>query len=61
MLPEIFHDATILEILGSLDLEDAVPSANEVRPGVDCWLIDTIVTTDEMWARVAPYTEDASE
>ena len=61
LLPEIFHDATILEILGSLDLEDAVPSANEVRPGVDCWLIDTIVTTDEMWARVAPYTEDATK
>ena len=61
MDPEEFDDVTVLEVLRSLDLEDAVPGANEVKPGVECWLIDTVIATDEMWAGVAPYTEDASE
>jgi len=59
--PEYFDDATLLEVLRSLDLEDAAPSANEVQAGVVCWLIDTVIPTDEIWAGVAPYTENNSQ
>jgi len=57
---EISHNATLSEVLQSLDIEDA-PSANEVQADmVECWLLDTIVATDEMRAGVAPYTEDST-
>ena len=58
--PEIFHNATMFEVLRSLDIGDA-SSADEVQASVECWLLDTIVATDEMWAGVAPYTEDATQ
>ena len=58
---EIFYNATLFEVLQSLDIE-GVPSANEVQADmVGCWLLDTIVATDEMRAGVAPYTEDATQ
>jgi hypothetical protein len=56
---EISHNATLSEVLQSLDIEDA-PSANEVQAGGECWLLDTTVATDEMRAGVAPYTEDST-
>lgn len=46
--PELLHNATLVEVLQSLDIGDA-PSADEVQAGVECWLLDTIVATDEMW------------
>jgi hypothetical protein len=58
--PELLHNATLVEVLQSLDIGDA-PSADEVQAGVECWLVGTIVATDEMWAGVAPYTEDATQ
>jgi hypothetical protein len=58
--PEITHNATLFEVLQSLGIEDA-PSANEVQAGGECWLLDTIVPTDEVRAGVAPYTEDTTQ
>jgi hypothetical protein len=58
--PEVSHNATLIEILRSLDIR-GWPGANEAQRNVQCWLLDTIVATDEMWAGVAPYTEDDTQ
>lgn len=57
---EIFPNATLVEILKSLDILDEA-SANNLQTDAECWLSDTIVASDEMWAGVAPYMEDATQ
>jgi hypothetical protein len=58
--PEVSHNATLLEILRSLDIK-GWSSANEPHRNVQCWLLDTTIATDEMWAGVSPYAEDGTE
>jgi hypothetical protein len=51
--PELFHNATLIEILRSLDIEEVL-NVDDVQASVSCWFSDTIIATDEMWAGVAP-------
>lgn len=60
LAPELFPEATMIEVLRLLDIDGVSVNPNEVEVGASCWFSDTIIATDEMWASVASYMEDTT-